>query len=712
MATTIDPRRLRDRTASLATEAVGDDRVRAFALARRHSVFVRAMRVALPVAAFGMLGVFGATTWQLATLRSAGVQLEDIRISSDNLIMAAPKYSGNGKDGSRHAVRARTAETDLLTRNRVKLTAIEGELLQVSGTRIDLTATRGTYEQEAGVLELFEQIDVRSTDGMTAKLTSATVFTKENRIVTNEPITADMPTGSVRARTMELKTKQRQATFTGDVAVRMVPQKQEKPATTTEPAADPTKGTAATKPKRDKATANALGPSFSSGEPVDVTSDRLTVDDATHLALFRDNVIARQGTATLAAPELDVTYTGRSALPGQSPGKKKSEDGETPPASSATAAEAASRLSSLDARGGIVMTRDGDRATATTLHYDAEAQRTTLAGPVNMTSGTDRRASSTNAEIDHKADLITLLGAVVLHQQRNVLKGERLAVDRANGRARLESPAEGARGAGRISVLLHRGDVEGGRAKAPVAASDTATDNRLTGAFRTDPNAPIDIDAATLDFEDAKRFALFSGNVVAKQGEFIIRAPTLTAHFNSQSALLALPTGKAKGSEPAGAASLKKIEARGGVVITGKDGQKVTGDWADFDPASNFATVGGRVVVTQDKNVVEGSKLVMDLTSGRTRFEIPNPTTATAEDAAPSTLPCVPGQTCTSRPRIRAVFYPKDAKKLPKAKPAKPQSTTSPGASPAETPAAPAPRSSQSSWQSSTTKPAETGTPQ
>ena len=703
MATTIDPRRLRDRTASIATEAAGDDRARAFTVARRHSLFVRTMRVALPLIAFAMLGVYGATTWQIATLRSAGVELEDVRVTSDNLIMAAPKYAGTGKDGSRHAVRARSAETDLLSRNRVKLTAIEGELLQVSGTRIDLTATRGTFEQESGILELLEQIDVRSTDGMTAKLTSATVFTKENRIVSNEPVTANMPTGSVRARAMELKTKQRQATFTGDVAVRMVPQQQQQKPAATETAADPAKGTA--KPRKDKAAATALGPSFSSGEPVDVTSDRLTVDDATHLALFRDNVIARQGTATLAAPELDVAYAGRSALPGQ-PSKPKSEDGGTP---TAAAADAASRLTSLDARGGIVMTRDGDRATATTLHYDAEVQRTSLAGPVNMTSGTDRRASSENAEIDHKADLITLLGAVVLHQGRNVLKGERLAVDRANGRARLESPAEGARGPGRISVLLHRGETDGARAKAPAVASDSAENRLTTGAFRTDPNAPIDIDAATLDFEDAKRFALFSGNVVAKQGEFVIRAPTLTAHFNSQSALLALPTGKAKGSEPAGAASLKKIEARGGVVITGKDGQKVTGDWADFDPASNFATVGGRVVVTQDKNVVEGSKLIMDLTSGRTRFETLNPATASAEEnGAPSALPCVPGQTCTSRRRIRAVFYPKDARKLSKSsKPTKAQS-----AAPGDTPATPAPRSSQSSWQSSTTKSPETGASQ
>ncbi len=660
------------------------------------------MRLALPILALAMLGIYGATTWRIATLRSAGVELESIHISSDNLVMAAPKYSGSGKDGSRHSVRARSAETDLLTRNRVKLTAIEGEIIQLNGTRIDLTAKRGTFEQEAGVLELHEQIDVRSSDGMTANLTAATIFTKENRIVSNEPVTALMPTGSVRARAMELKTKQRNATFTGDVAVRMVPQQKPATATETAEAVDATKGVG--KPKKDKASANALGPSFNSGEPVDVTSDRLVVDDATHLAQFRDNVVARQGAATLNAPELDAAYAGRAALPGQSSSKSPSKSER---AEGDTAASEASRLTSIKARGGIVMTRDSDRATATSLHYDAEAQRTSLAGPVNMTSGTDRRASSATAEIDHKADQITLEGSVVLYQGRNVLKGERLAVDRANGRARLDSPAEGARGAGRISVLLYRGEAGATRTKSPSVASDTP-DSRFAGAFRSDPNAPIDIESATLDFEDARRYALFSGGVIAKQGEFIIRAPTLTAHFNSQSALLALPAGK--GSEPAGAASLKKIEARGGVVITGNDGQKVTGDWADFDPASNFATVGGRVVVIQGKNVVEGSKLIMDLTSGRTRFETASPeTAAAAEGPTTGSVPCVPGQTCTKR-RVRAVFYPSDAKKLAKSsKAAKSQSPA-----PADAPTTPnsTTRSSQSSWQSSTTKtPETTGTP-
>ncbi len=631
---------------------------------------VRTLRLALPAFAIGILGIYGLTTWRLTTLRARGVTLENVHVSNDHLMMANPKYAGAGKDGSRHAVRARSAETDLVSQKLVKLTTIEGEIVQLNGTKIDLTATRGTYDQETGVLQLQEQIDVKSSDGMVAKLTSATVLTKENRIVTNEPITATSTSGTIRARAMEMATKRRLATFTGDVAVRMTPPQQ--PAN------------AAPKKEKEKSASTALGPSFSSNEPVDITSDRLTVDDEKRTAMFRTNVVARQGTATLLAPELDAVYAGRSALPGAA-----ADPGTDP---------AASRLTSLEARGGIVMTRDTDRATATTLHYDAESQRTILTGPVDMSSGIDRRATSATAEIDHKSDRITLDGAVVLYQAKNILRGERLAIDRASGRARLDSPPEAARGNGRINVILYRPENATSRTRQSSAAANESEGGSI-GSFRTDPSAPIDIDAASLDFDENKRNALFTGSVVAKQGDFVIRTPSLMALFQGQTSLLSAVPKSADGSTPT---SLKKIEARNGVVITGKDGQKVTGDWADFDPVGNFATVGGQVVVSQGKNVVEGTKLIMDLTSGRTRFETGGANVASGP-ASESTLPCAPGQTCTSKRRVRAIFYPKDAKRPPAVRD---RGTSKQAPAPTENPSiSPAQRSpSQSSWQSSTTR--------
>ena len=61
---------------------------------------------------------------------------------------------------------------------------------------------------------------------------------------------------------------------------------------------------------------------------------------------------------------------------------------------------------------------------------------------------------------------------------------------------------------------------------------------------------------------------------------------------------------------------MTRIKAKTKVQITSKDDQSATGDWADFDPKANMATLGGNVVLKQGKNVVRGTKLVIDMTTG------------------------------------------------------------------------------------------------
>jgi lipopolysaccharide export system protein LptA len=57
------------------------------------------------------------------------------------------------------------------------------------------------------------------------------------------------------------------------------------------------------------------------------------------------------------------------------------------------------------------------------------------------------------------------------------------------------------------------------------------------------------------------------------------------------------------------------------VLITSKDGQSASGDWAIFDTKANTALLGDAVTVTRGNNVVQGSRLKIDLTSGMYRFE-------------------------------------------------------------------------------------------
>ena len=71
---------------------------------------------------------------------------------------------------------------------------------------------------------------------------------------------------------------------------------------------------------------------------------------------------------------------------------------------------------------------------------------------------------------------------------------------------------------------------------------------------------------------------------------------------------------------PGGSSSIKRLEARGNVVVTQKD-QVVTGETAVFDTKTNLITMLGGVVLTQGKNVLRGDRLLVDMTTGVSRVE-------------------------------------------------------------------------------------------
>jgi hypothetical protein len=133
------------------------------------------------------------------------------------------------------------------------------------------------------------------------------------------------------------------------------------------------------------------------------------------------------------------------------------------------------------------------------------------------------------------------------------------------------------------------------------------------------------------------------------------------------------------GTPPPGAgmqgAQIQRIEARQKVVITSKEGQTATGDLAVFDVKSNTVLLTGQhVVVTRGKDVVQGQRLKIDLTTGMYRFEIDEKSAAAAHAAAQVVPPaptksatpdaltnraCPPGRQCV-------LFYPKQAEEKAK----------------------------------------------
>jgi len=174
-------------------------------------------------------------------------------------------------------------------------------------------------------------------------------------------------------------------------------------------------------------------------------------------------------------------------------------------------------------------------------------------------------------------------------------------------------------------------------ALALVASGDALAQGAMSGVpnamqgFSQNRDQPIQIEAASLEMRDKKKEATFSGNVKVVQGDTTMTSKSLVVFYDSGPAAPATPAPAApKGSKsgsmqsatpgPGGSSSIRRLEAKGSVVVTQKD-QVVTGETAIFDTRANLITMVGGVVLTQCKNVLRGDRLKVDMTTGVSRVE-------------------------------------------------------------------------------------------
>jgi lipopolysaccharide export system protein LptA len=178
--------------------------------------------------------------------------------------------------------------------------------------------------------------------------------------------------------------------------------------------------------------------------------------------------------------------------------------------------------------------------------------------------------------------------------------------------------------------------IAGGEACAQGAVSGVP--NAMQG-FTQNRDQPIQIEAASLEMRDKKKEATFAGNVKVVQGDTTMTskilvvfydsatapgaaapAPNSNSNSNSKGAAKSTAPLQAATPGPAGSSSIRRLEAKGSVVVTQKD-QVVTGETAVFDTKANLITMLGGVVLTQCKNVLRGDRLLVDMTTGVSRVE-------------------------------------------------------------------------------------------
>lgn len=209
---------------------------------------------------------------------------------------------------------------------------------------------------------------------------------------------------------------------------------------------------------------------------------------------------------------------------------------------------------------------------------------------------------------------------------------------------RHESFAEcAARGVLRLAIA---GILAAGAAALVAPAAQAQAIGSSFQQYQAEVDAPINIEADVLEVEDKAKRATFRGNVVASQGGFSLKSRELVVHYSGSPAD-GVTQASAKNKPKSGtgqkdvAGSIKRIEAKGKVIVATKDDQTATSEWADFDVEKQLVTIGGNVVLSQGENVLRGDRLVIDLKSGKSRFEV---------------------QGESGKQRIRGLFIPKQEK--------------------------------------------------
>lgn len=117
-------------------------------------------------------------------------------------------------------------------------------------------------------------------------------------------------------------------------------------------------------------------------------------------------------------------------------------------------------------------------------------------------------------------------------------------------------------------------------------------------------NAPVDISAERLEVQDRADRAIFVGNVHATQEDLTLDTQRLTVAYS---------TGQANSGSNV---QIRRLDAAGGVTVRSPS-EIAKGEFGIYDLDRKLITLIGNVQLNRGDNQLNGSRLVIDLDSGR-----------------------------------------------------------------------------------------------
>ena len=164
-------------------------------------------------------------------------------------------------------------------------------------------------------------------------------------------------------------------------------------------------------------------------------------------------------------------------------------------------------------------------------------------------------------------------------------------------------------------IALIAGAVAGLTVAVPaMAATQTAAMPKVYQGLGMSSDQPVQIESEQLEVHQDENVALFSGHVVARQGQTVLKSDKLTVYYTGA------PLGDAQAQASQQPQQIRRLEATGNVLVTSAD-QTASGESAVFDTAANTIVLTGNVVLTQGENVIRGARLNINVATNQAKME-------------------------------------------------------------------------------------------
>jgi lipopolysaccharide export system protein LptA len=116
-------------------------------------------------------------------------------------------------------------------------------------------------------------------------------------------------------------------------------------------------------------------------------------------------------------------------------------------------------------------------------------------------------------------------------------------------------------------------------------------------------NAPVDVTADRIEVQDRADRAIFAGNVHVTQAELTLDTARLTVAYSGGESV-----------------QIRRLDAAGGVTVRSPS-EVAKGEFGIYDLDRKLITLIGNVQLNRGQNQVNGSRLVIDLDSGRATID-------------------------------------------------------------------------------------------